>query len=136
MIAILSALAPAGRHPLALWAPSFIYEPFSVPGAAAIALTMPAVGSSLDLASAQAARNLVAASMAPRLIDMPLLVFACAVGAYTAPSPVIAAAVPTAATTYTMARSDAELMAQIRALRQWRPFLFLFGWHKLMRVFL
>jgi len=101
-------------------APNFIYETFSVLGAAAIALTLLAVGAGLDLSSVHAARNLVAANMALRLIGMPLLVFGlCWLAGLSGPPrtvAVIAAAVPTAATAYTMARKmggDAELMAQI-----------------------
>ncbi len=101
-------------------APNVVYDTFSILGAAAIPLTMLAVGSGLDLAGAHAARNLVAASVALRLIGMPLLVFGlCSlVGLSGLPRTVaiIAAAVPTAATAYTMARKmggDAELMAQI-----------------------
>ena len=101
-------------------APNFIYDTFSVLGAAAIALTLLAVGAGLDLSSVRAARNLVAANMALRLIGMPLLVFGlCWLAGLSGPPrtvAVIAAAVPTAATAYTMARKmggDAELMAQI-----------------------
>ena len=101
-------------------APNFIYDTFSVLGAAAIPLTLLAVGAGLDLASAHAARNLVAANMALRLIGMPLLAFGLCWLAGLSEAPrtvaVIAAAVPTAATAYTMARKmggDAELMAQI-----------------------
>ena len=101
-------------------APNFIYETFSILGAAAIALTLLAVGAGLDLSSVHAARNLVAANMALRLIGMPLLVFGlCWLAGLSGPPrtvAVIAAAVPTAATAYTMARKmggDAELMAQI-----------------------
>ncbi len=101
-------------------APNVIYDTFSILGAPAIALTMMAVGAGLDLASARAARNLVAANMALRLIGMPLLVFGLCWLAGLSGLPrtvaVIAAAVPTAATAYTMARKmggDAELMAQI-----------------------
>jgi len=101
-------------------APNVIYDTSSILGAPAIALTMLAVGAGLDLASAHAARNLVAANMALRLIGMPLLVFGlCWLAGLSGPArtvAVIAAAVPTAATAYTMARKmggDAELMAQI-----------------------
>jgi malonate transporter and related proteins len=100
--------------------PAFIYDAISVLGAAAIALTLLSVGAGLNLADAHAARKLVAANMALRLIGMPLVVFALCwltgltgVGRTVA---VIAAAVPTSATSYTLARmmgGDAELMAQI-----------------------
>jgi malonate transporter and related proteins len=100
--------------------PNFVYETFSVLGAAAIALTLLAVGAGLDVASANAARNLVAANMVLRLAGMPLLVFGlCWVADLSGLArtiAVIAAAVPTAATAYTMARimgGDAELMARI-----------------------
>ena len=101
-------------------APNVIYDTSSILGAPAIALTMLAVGAGLDLSSAHAARNLVAANMGLRLIGMPLLVFGLCwlIGLSGSPRTVavIAAAVPTAATAYTMARKmggDAELMAQI-----------------------
>jgi predicted permease len=101
-------------------APSFIYDSFSVLGAAAIALTLLAVGAGLELSSVRAARNLVALNMALRLIGMPLLVFGLCRLADLSGLPrmvaVIAAATPTAPTAYTMARKmggDAELMAQI-----------------------
>jgi malonate transporter len=100
--------------------PNFIYEIFSILGAASIALTLLAVGAGLNLASAHAARRLVAASMAVRLILMPLLVMALSwivgLSGLARTVAVIAAAVPTAATAYPMARKmggDAELMAQI-----------------------
>ncbi len=101
-------------------APNVIYDTFAVLGAAAIPLTMLAVGAGLDLARAHAARNLVAANMALRLIGMPLLVFGlcwlAGLSGLARTVAIIAAAVPTAATAYTMARKmggDAELMAQI-----------------------
>ncbi len=101
-------------------APNVIYDTASILGAPAIALTMLAVGAGLDLASAHAARNLVAANMVLRLIGMPLLVFGlcwlAGLSGHARTVAVIAAAVPTAATAYTMARKmggDAELMAQI-----------------------
>ncbi len=100
--------------------PGFVYDTFSVLGAAAIALTLMAVGAGLNLASAHAARNIVAANMALRLIGMPLVVFGLCSLTGLAGLPrtvaVIAAAVPTAATAYMQARKmggDAELMAQI-----------------------
>ena len=101
-------------------APGFIYDSFSVLGAAAIALTLLAVGAGLELSGVRAARNLVALNMALRLIGMPLLVFGLCRLAGLSGLPrmvaVIAAATPTAPTAYTMARKmggDAELMAQI-----------------------
>ena len=101
-------------------APDALYDTSSILGAPAIALTMLAVGAGVDLASVHAAQNLVAANMALRLIGMPLLVFGLCwlTGLSGLPRTVaiIAAAVPTAATAYTMARKmggDAELMAQI-----------------------
>ncbi len=100
--------------------PNVVYETFAILGAPAVPLTMLAVGAGLDLSSAHAAKHLVAANMALRLIGMPLLVFGlCWLAGLSGPArtvAVIAAAVPTAATAYTMARKmggDAELMAQI-----------------------
>ncbi|MFZ1107998.1 MAG: AEC family transporter [Rhodomicrobium sp.] len=100
--------------------PSFVYETFSVLGAAAIALTLLAVGAGLDIAAAHAARNLVAMNMALRLLGMPALVFGlcwlAGLSGLARTIAVIAAAVPTAPTAYTIARKmggDAELMAQI-----------------------
>ncbi len=100
--------------------PNFVYETFSILGAASIGLTMLSVGAGLDIARAHAARKLVAASMVLRLVFMPLLVFGLCWLAGLSGIPrtvaVIAAAVPTAATAYTMARKmggDSELMAQI-----------------------
>jgi len=100
--------------------PDFVYETFSILGAAAIGLTLLAVGASLDIAGAHAVRNLVAANMALRLICMPLIVLAlcwfAGLSGLARTVAVIAAAVPTAPTAYTMARKmggDAELMAQI-----------------------
>jgi malonate transporter and related proteins len=100
--------------------PGIVFQTFSALGAAAIPLTLLAVGAGLDLRGGRAALTLVAANMALRLIGMPLLVFGLCwlTGLSGLPRTVaiIAAAVPTAATAYTMARKmggDAELMAQI-----------------------
>jgi malonate transporter len=105
-------------------APNVIYDTFSILGAPAIALTMLAVGAGLDFASAHAAWNLVAANRALRLIGMPILVFGLCWLAGLSGLPrtvtIIAAAVPTAVTAYTMARKmggGAELMAQIIAFQ-------------------
>lgn len=101
-------------------APDFIYDTVSILGAAAIPLTLLAVGAGLDFKSAHAARNLVAANMGLRLIGMPLLVLGLSwlagLSGQGRTVAVISAAVPTAATAYTQARKmggDAELMAQI-----------------------
>ena len=100
--------------------PDFVYQTFSVLGAASIALTILAVGAGLNLASAHASRRIVAANMALRLIGMPLLVLAlcwlAGLSGLARTVAVISASVPTAATAYTMARKmggDAELMAQL-----------------------
>ena len=100
--------------------PNFVYETFSVLGSASIALTLLAVGAGLNLRTAHAARGLVAFNMAVRLILMPLLVFLLSwlvgLSGLARTIAVISAAVPTAATAYTMARKmggDAELMAQL-----------------------
>jgi hypothetical protein len=100
--------------------PDFVYQTFSLLGIASIALTLLAVGAGLNLGSAHASGRLVAANMALRLIGMPLLVlFLCWLAGLTGLArtvTVISAAVPTAATAYTMARKmggDAELMAQL-----------------------
>jgi hypothetical protein len=100
--------------------PDFVYETFSILGTASIALTLLAVGAGLNLRAAHASRRLVAANMAVRLILMPLLVLTlCWLEGLTGlprTVAVVSAAVPTAATAYTMARKmggDAELMAQL-----------------------
>ncbi len=100
--------------------PDFLYETFSVLGAASIALTLLAVGAGLNLSTVSGVRAMVAGSIATRLILMPILVLGLSwlTGLSGLPRTiaVIAAAVPTAATAYTMARKmggDAELMAQI-----------------------
>jgi predicted permease len=100
--------------------PSFVYETFSILGTASIALTLLAVGAGLNLASADPSQRLVAFNTAIRLIGMPLLVlFLCWLSGLTGLArtvTVISASVPTAATSYTMARKmggDAELMAQL-----------------------
>ncbi len=100
--------------------PDFVYQTFSVLGAASIALTLLAVGAGLNLAAAHAARSLVAFNMAVRLIGMPALVlllcWLAGLSGIARTVAVISAAVPTAATAYTMARKmggDAELMAQL-----------------------
>jgi malonate transporter and related proteins len=100
--------------------PDFVYETFSVLGTASIALTLLAVGAGLNLAGAQASQRLVAFNTAIRLVGMPLLVlFLCWLSGLSGLArtvTVISASVPTAATSYTMARKmggDAELMAQL-----------------------
>ncbi|MGO9982973.1 MAG: AEC family transporter [Rhodomicrobium sp.] len=100
--------------------PDFVYQTFSVLGAASIALTILSAGAGLNLASAHASRRIVAASMALRLTGMPLLVLAlcwlAGLSGLARTVAVISASVPTAATAYTMARKmggDAELMAQL-----------------------
>jgi malonate transporter and related proteins len=100
--------------------PNFVYETFNVLGTASIALTLLAAGAGLNLAGAHASRRLVAGNMAIRLLLMPLLVFFLCWLAGLSGLPrdvaIVSAAVPTAATAYTMARKmggDAELMAQI-----------------------
>jgi malonate transporter and related proteins len=100
--------------------PDFVYETFSIVGAASIALTLMAVGAGLNLKTVGGVRGMVAASIVIRLVLMPLLVFGLSwiVGMSGLPRTiaVIAAAVPAPATAYTMARKmggDAELMAQI-----------------------
>jgi predicted permease len=105
-------------------APGFVYETLSILGAASIALTLFAVGAGLNLASAQASRRLVAFNTAIRLIGMPLLVlFLCWLSGLTGLArtvTVISASVPTAATSYTMARKmggDAELMVRLVAFQ-------------------
>ncbi len=100
--------------------PDFVFDTFSIFGAAAIALTLLSVGAGLNLGSAHASIPLVAVSIVVRLILLPVVVLALSWLVHLTGLPrsiaVIAAAVPTAATGYTMARKmggDAELMAQI-----------------------
>jgi predicted permease len=100
--------------------PDFVYETFSILGAASIALTLLAVGAGLNLAAAHASQQMVAFIMATRLVGMPVLVlFLCwltGLSGIARTVTVISASVPTAATAYTMARKmggDAELMAQL-----------------------
>jgi malonate transporter and related proteins len=100
--------------------PNFVYETFSVLGTASIALTLLGVGAGLNLAGAQASQRLVAFNMAVRLVGMPLLVlFLCWLSGLSGLArtvTVISASVPTAATSYTMARKmggDTGLMAQL-----------------------
>lgn len=100
--------------------PDFVYETFSVLGTASIALTLLAVGAGLNLTGAQASQRLVAFNTAIRLVGMPLLVlFLCWLSGLSGLArtvTVISASVPTAATSYTMARKmggDAGLMAQL-----------------------
>lgn len=100
--------------------PDFVYDTFSILGAASIGLTLLSVGAGLEVSSARAARHIVAASLTVRLLFMPLLVLGLSwlvgLNGLARTIAVIAAAVPTAPTAYTMARKmggDAELMAQI-----------------------
>jgi malonate transporter len=100
--------------------PDFVYETFSIVGAASIALTLMAVGAGLNLKTVGGVRGMVAASIIIRLVFMPLLVFGLSwivgMSGLARTIAVIAAAVPAPATAYTMARKmggDAELMAQI-----------------------
>ena len=100
--------------------PDFVYETFSSLGTASIALTLLAAGAGLNVAATRASLRLVAGNMVLRLILMPALVlFLCWLVGLTGLArtvTVIAAAVPTAPTAYTMARKmggDAEFMAQL-----------------------
>lgn len=100
--------------------PNFLYESFSILGSASIGLTLMAAGAGLNLKTVSGVRGMVAASIVIRLLLMPLLVFVLSwlvgLDGLARTVAVIAAAVPTAATAYTMARKmggDAELMAQI-----------------------
>ncbi len=100
--------------------PNFVYNTFAIFGAASIALTLLSAGAGLNLAAAHASRRIVAFNMALRLLIMPVLVLLlCWLTGLTGLAltiAVVSAAVPTAATAYTMARKmggDAELMAQL-----------------------
>lgn len=100
--------------------PDFVYQTFSVLGAASIPLTMLAVGAGLNLAGARASWPIVTANSAVRLFGMPALVlllcWLTGLSGMARSVTVIAAGVPTAATAYTMARKmggDAALMAQL-----------------------
>ncbi len=130
-IRLVPILQRLGLNPLALacllglvlnrtGVPDFVYQTFSVLGAASIALTLLSVGAGLNLAAAHASRRVVAANTALRLIGMPLLVLVlcwlAGLSGLARTVTVISASVPTAATAYTMARKmggDAELMAQL-----------------------
>ncbi len=100
--------------------PDFVYNTFAIFGAASIALTLLSAGAGLNVKAAHASRRIVAFNMALRLLIMPVLVlFLCWLAGLTGLArtiAVVSAAVPTAATAYTMARKmggDAELMAQL-----------------------
>ncbi len=100
--------------------PDAIYNTLDYLGTASIGLSILSVGAGLNLAGIGTRRGVVAINLMVRLIIMPLLIFAMSslVGltGLARTIVVIAAAVPTAPTSYTMARKmggDAELMAQI-----------------------
>ncbi len=130
-IALLPILKRLAANPLALACvaglilnriglPDAIYNTLDYLGSASIGLSILSVGAGLNLAGIGTRRGVVAINLMVRLIIMPLLIFAMSslVGltGLARTIVVIAAAVPTAPTSYTMARKmggDAELMAQI-----------------------
>ena len=130
-IAIVPILKRLAANPLALGCvaglvlnriglPDALYNTLDYLGSASIGLSILSVGAGLNLAGIGTRRGVVAINLMVRLIIMPLLIFAMSslVGltGLARTIVVIAAAVPTAPTSYTMARKmggDAELMAQI-----------------------
>lgn len=100
--------------------PDFIYETFNLLGSGSISLTLMAVGAGLSLTKAAETRALVATGVIVRLIGMPVIVLAMCwlvgLDGLARTVAVIAGAVPTASTSYVMARKmggNAELMANI-----------------------
>jgi hypothetical protein len=100
--------------------PDVVYEAFTMLSSGAIGLTLLAVGAGMSLSKATETRALVAVGVSVRLIGMPLIVLGMSwlVGLEgTARTvAVIAGAVPTASTSYVMARKmggNADLMANI-----------------------
>jgi hypothetical protein len=100
--------------------PDFIYETLTMTGNGAIALTLLAVGAGLNFAKATQTRLLVAVGVLIRLIGMPLLMLGMSwltgLDGLARTVAVICGAVPTASTSYVLARKmggNAGLMANI-----------------------
>ncbi len=100
--------------------PDFLYDTFTMLGAGSISLTLLAVGAGLSLSKATETRTLVAVGVLVRLIGMPLIILGMCwlvgLDGVARTVAVIAGAVPTASTSYVMARKmggNAGLMANI-----------------------
>jgi predicted permease len=100
--------------------PDLIYETFTLLGQGSIGLTLLAVGAGLSLSNATETRALVATGVLVRLIGMPLIILGMSwlvgLDGLARTIAVIAGAVPTASTSYVMARKmggNAQLMANI-----------------------
>jgi hypothetical protein len=100
--------------------PDVVYEAFTMLSSGAIGLTLLAVGAGMSLSKATETRALVAVGVSVRLIGMPLIVLGMSwlvgLDGEARTVAVIAGAVPTASTSYVMARKmggNADLMANI-----------------------
>lgn len=101
-------------------APAFLFSAVGIIGDGGLGLAMMAVGASLHLNAAAQGKVLLATGVFIRLIGMPALIMALAwyldLSGMARTIAIIAGAVPTASTSYVMARKmggDAELMANL-----------------------
>lgn len=117
---ILSSLTGAGLNLTGIGLPVPFYEVFNILGGGALGLGLLTVGAGLQLGKVKAHRGLVLFGAIIRLLGMPLLMFfgawLFAIDGLPLVVAVLAGAVPTAASSYVLARQmggDAPLMANL-----------------------